>query len=462
MPSTEDEKFAIFVHEYWHYLQNTTTPAGFDSFRLTQGLLWLFSQTMDPSANGVSLGSPTLRDEHKELTTKTAQRRALLQGKPGPEGRLGSDEITGRVLAVQADGTITVEIEKHGHRIPGSQQFRLGSHAIDESIAHLVEGIVRRTIGIHEERTPEFPYRVLERVVAYFCGSETEPPAVVAGLGTLLLMTDGPGHYLHRIVGAYAKHRSNGLEPFVALRAVAVSELPSIKTHVQRVGEIVDEIDKMHLRRGTSERAIAYLCAQYRRSFARRVTDPLFDIAPLLVDTLDQTALLNHFKSLYKEFPPCDFVIEEPDESGAAVRTLVSAQPADLDEKGLDISQYLRSFQAQQEFMLAHLRSDGFCPSASVRLKCPYFETCEHPLRSADMEVCKSAPWEHTRRDAPGCWFTNGVWATLGEGDFRRVSAETDRWWSPFVTRLVPFLRRLANSLPARVAARLGIKWPKQ
>ena len=50
----------IYIHEYWHYLQNTTTIAGFYSFALSQQLMALFSHTGRSPTTGESSGSAAL------------------------------------------------------------------------------------------------------------------------------------------------------------------------------------------------------------------------------------------------------------------------------------------------------------------------------------------------------------------------------------------------------------------
>ena len=51
-PGRNAHEEAIFAHEYWHYLQNVTTPAGVDSLRIDHALTALFSKTMSPLVRG--------------------------------------------------------------------------------------------------------------------------------------------------------------------------------------------------------------------------------------------------------------------------------------------------------------------------------------------------------------------------------------------------------------------------
>lgn len=60
-----DEDFAIFFHEYWHYLHNITTISGFKSFAFSQHILAPFSKTVVNKGDGTSSGSNNLTSEEK-------------------------------------------------------------------------------------------------------------------------------------------------------------------------------------------------------------------------------------------------------------------------------------------------------------------------------------------------------------------------------------------------------------
>jgi hypothetical protein len=68
----------VFVHEYWHYLQNISTLHGLKSFEVTQQLVPLFSATMN--ADGTSRGSDGLSDAQKERIVRFLTYRATLDG----------------------------------------------------------------------------------------------------------------------------------------------------------------------------------------------------------------------------------------------------------------------------------------------------------------------------------------------------------------------------------------------
>jgi hypothetical protein len=102
-----------------------------------------------------------------------------------------------------------------------------------------------------------------------------------------------------------------------------------------------------------------------------------------------------------------------------------SFRPAKEDEHGLDLSQYLRSFQAQQEFMMRHVNpaGDGFRPSAGLRAGCPFLRCCSHLNRDQFPENCSREPWMQYSQAAVGCWYANGVAATVGRHTVKKIGS---------------------------------------
>jgi hypothetical protein len=53
----DPEGLSVLLLEYWHYLQNLTTVAGFISLLLQQDFVATFSETLYDAADGTSVGS---------------------------------------------------------------------------------------------------------------------------------------------------------------------------------------------------------------------------------------------------------------------------------------------------------------------------------------------------------------------------------------------------------------------
>lgn len=359
-----------------------------------------------------------LSDEHKQLHKNVLRRQSDPVGSTDLGwGAVGGQHV-GQVVCVGEKGRITVRQNTQS----GTQSYVLGSFAIEESVASLVERLVMETVGATPGTPPAFPYQTLEHVVNYARSGHVDPPEIIAGLGTLLLMTDGPHLHVRRILERYADLCSNGATSLDALYTVAVEEEPRIKRHAESLVQVIEEIVKMHESRGMSDRAAQLLAQQYQRALSHRTKDALFELAPWLQGhPPSQETLFAHFHRLYELFPPCDFIIDEPDpHGGSPKRTLVAFGKPLVDEAGFDRSQYLRSFQAEIEHMRFHEIRSEFLPTGLTQKKCPYFEVCTHPFKTTEAEVCEKHPWKHVNKLEDACWYSSGVAATLGLVTIRR------------------------------------------
>ena len=166
----------VFIHEYWHYWQNVSTVSGFKSFAFTQHVLALFSRVIEP--DGTSVGSrDRLTPEEQRKLAELANMQLLHDGEPGPPGCDGDFDIVFRVTRVEKSNppasyggrpipnpTVAVhcQLEREG-RSPENVSFVLGSLAIEESVAALIEERLYDGAAAAPS-VPMFPYRVVERL----------------------------------------------------------------------------------------------------------------------------------------------------------------------------------------------------------------------------------------------------------------------------------------------------------
>jgi hypothetical protein len=444
------------AHEYWHYLQNISTFSGYESFRIDQGLVVLFSKTLIPAGSGESAGGSVLSEQDRGTVSDLSARILRDAGEKGPPGRVGQP-VESRVCSV--DGPrVEVEVSKRG-TVVGAQSFVLGTVVIEESVAWLVESLIAQTpesatnaavamvvaasdasagdvegggpLGATDfaevqdvpvPEAPEFPYRVLERLAEYIVGGPV-PPSIIAGLGTLALLTDRPGSHLERILRMFAAALNRGYSALAALRAVVDCQRAAIQAFVDGTDSVLAEIETMHHGRGLSEKAARDRVAEYRRALRRRARAPLFDIEIFLTpsDGCDPDGLRAHLGVLFEDFPPCDILVRDPE----GVDEMLTAG-LKTDKHGLQSSQYARSFEAQRHFMRAHLSvvEGEFVPSMGRVASCPFASSCTHPLKVRDGALCENAPWRQIHSPgagAAGCWYTNGVNATMGTVRFTKT-----------------------------------------
>jgi hypothetical protein len=400
----------VFVHEYIHYLQNLTTVHGVKSFLATQQLLALFSRTM--LSDGTSLGSPALTDEQRREVARYGQLRHSAEGETGPAD---DQRVYSEVVAL-AGNKATFALKRIGHFSQGQTDVVIGGRAIKESVAHLVEVRVAELTGIPAPLVPEFPYSILTRLFRFVVGRDADPPMVIAALGTLALLTVAPNRGIIEILEDYKSVTDGGagLTPFDAVVAISVKVLQlELRASVPIiVGNDLPSIVHMHRRRNSAT-AIEFLCSESSRALNMRLEDPLFDLRPLFQDDAD--AAMRGLLALFGLIEPCDMLLGSS-AVGTLRRGLVGAD-------GLDMTQHLLSFSAQQEFMMMHEGADGqFLPTASITGgACPFLGACTHPTTKEHPDNCAKAPWKNFKMAKDGCWFTNGMIATMGESKLTRV-----------------------------------------
>ena len=86
MRTDDAEDFSTFVHEYWHYLQNLTTIAGFSSFELFHDLASRFHETLVPHGDGTSVGSDGLDPPHLQAVDEIVELMIARRGEDCPDG----------------------------------------------------------------------------------------------------------------------------------------------------------------------------------------------------------------------------------------------------------------------------------------------------------------------------------------------------------------------------------------
>lgn len=417
----------LFAHEYWHYLHNVTTASGFKMFALATARLAAFSDTLMVTKDGRSAGGGALDGATRRLLRMHADIERFLDGDPGPDTAGVEDIVTSRIVGMRNDGkrhihsgnpiecartVLGAEVDlEDGSFFP--TEFALGSLAIEESVAALVESFVDGR-SPDDTSAPEFPYRVLERVHAARVGADSTP-LTIASLGTLALLCKHPGAALLPVLDAYARERREGRTEAQAV-AAAVAATGALREDALRpaLAHDIEDIVERHRGRGLVEHGVRHITSTMRRGLNLRRTQPLFEI-----EWLQRYGPEGGLEALRQHFPPCDVLQEREPAPGIEPRDLlVSLTPSgDIDGKGHTTTDCLRAAQSQTHFVDAHYRPDPsptFARSVEASAECPYFHACVLPFRTKSPDVCKESPWEHFQ-PGPGdvCWYGSGVSSTL-------------------------------------------------
>jgi hypothetical protein len=433
--------FHTFFHEYWHYWQNISTVSGAKSFCLSQNLVVLFSETLTSETQGTSSGSSSLSPDDAQGVSGNLDVLFDLDGSETPgdyddtcsnqDFRINSSFEVKDVTLFRQGNSGLVEAPLHSvllnisiDGLAETQEFKLGSIAIEESVAFLVEQQVCSAIALSALVSPsKFPYRVVEEVFRYIVKEKPSTLFIPASLGTLALLLTHPGPALVQILERYRDLRGKGLGELEALEATIKLCKISIENTIEGlINDDLPAIEAMHAGRGLLEGASKFIGKTCNDALKLRLKDPLFDLRRLW-PTASQQVVEGHLQ----RFPSCDIVqlfgVEESPCGG-----LHSFLSDDVDEFNFTPSTYLRSLQAQQDFLFAHcdLDSAQFLPSSDVTSQCPFFDVCDLPHRKEKEGVCGSEPWRAYFGESEGCWYSTGVSSMLGPVRIRSRANDDD------------------------------------
>ena len=428
-PRQDNSQLHVFIHEYWHYWHNISTVSGFKSFAFTQHLLANFGNTLLTRADGTSEGTSALRGAAKANVATLLDLSLDLDGDDAPRADWASDfDLTFKVTGARE---ISSSAPYQGGKAPNPRvvldvaarwtdgstavgEMVLGSLAIEESVAYLVEEQVRRELaGAPAEAPPEFPYRVAERVYEYAVGASAPTSYYPAALGTLALMAVHPGTAFLAFCGIFKKRLDATGDEAQALREVLQG---CQKVLTKAVDTILDsdlqELVAMHGGRGLLEGALTHVAGLYRRSFELRKGNLLFDL-DLVFPKAKADDLLAHQAS----FPPCDLLQERVGDGDLVGRDAIFSFDATPEDRfGHRPTDYTRSFQAQQDYLYAHvdLAKLEFIDSADARSRCPFYSACDLQFRKDRADLCGCSPWQSYGGAGHGCWYSTAVAASLG------------------------------------------------
>lgn len=431
--STDRNHYHVFLHEYWHYLQNTTTVAGCKSFALMQQLAAHFTHTLTQGQQ--SQGNSALPPRDAERIPSVVGLYQALEGDGGPLGDWPEEVSTFEVLditeteaPIKIDGglasnpiaRINVQIiDSDGNLRTGT--FDLGSIAIEESVACMIdEESQRQVFGEVRDVLPAFPYRTVETILDKIsCGRKFSSKFYPAALGTMALLTFHPGVSLIRLGYEFEAMRKTGVSEDAALNSLIVAMMEKLRRTINGfLSNDLADIIRMHEGRGLLAGAVKYICGVFRRGFARRYNDPLFDVRSVFYPSTEQNST-----RLTGEFPPCDILQEQPDFHVIPRDRMYCLDPTLPDADGFSPTDFTRVLQAQQHFVSAHLnQADGaFVASSSARSPCPTYSACPLDFRRTNGIICRNMPWKAYKDSETGCWYNVATLGAVGLVNINRI-----------------------------------------
>ena len=415
----------LFMHEYWHFLHNVTTIAGYRSFILTQSITMSFSRTLKGRDSAISL-----KDDQAAFVATLFDLIHAMDGAPRPKNRWSEKARLFSVLDIlEKDRTFTdeskgekiqkiIELAVEGVASNGCTykgKFEFGSIAIEESIAWMVEEKFRTENGFNAVLPPPFPYRSVERVLKGLAPSLQVSPYFCAALGTLALGYNSPGTAFIALARKFIAEFESTKSENDSLNNVLALARPNMLHLTKIARQQLLELERSVQGLGLWPVAVKYICDLLRKGFDRRDDDPLFDIKAVFLPSKE-----NNPGTLHNDFPPCD-VLQEADDGGKMLWGFHPSNKADVTPSDL-----MRILQSQQHFVFSHMdrmrrkfllssRVVGDPPCNTViDRSCPYLDACPHPFMAQNTEVCGVSPWRACAGDDRHCWYSVAVQGVMG------------------------------------------------
>lgn len=221
MRTDDAEDFSTFVHEYWHYIQNLTTVAGFSSFELFHDLAARFHETLVNNGDGTSVGSAGILGTHGQAVQELLE----IMDEACPAGIDEQEVDAFTIVDVAID---EYALSRNGHQVPlgrvrltmkvqlndGTETdagMLFGQLCIEEGIAYEIDRMVAGggPGTPAADNAPPFPYLVLRQLACAHSDVDVHRIDLIA-LATLALLTTDPAVNILDMLDDFGARRTAG------------------------------------------------------------------------------------------------------------------------------------------------------------------------------------------------------------------------------------------------------------
>lgn len=416
VPFPTPAAFAVFMHEYMHYLHNISTVCGLSGFMNTLELWRLFRRTIDPM--GFSVGSSQLdgaTQEHLErLLHVLVAGRSVHQPSLRTVATPVSVEILSATLEEKVEdhrgvllSTFACEAEVRDDRGTAERcRIEIGIAEIMEAAAWLLERRLASALApdAAESPVPVFPYKLVSALAEHLLPEIAEETVLACILAAL--QSSDPADGLQQILRIAKKATDEGRDPLNATRSAAAE---IVTTNESTLRQCLSRIEAEFAGNGIMAIAIRTILSAARDALARRRSNPFFEIE--LVDDLAACRL--GIDTLMTQLPSCAVLQRNAGPDHELRRDLLAAfRP--LNGDGSDPEDGLRVTHAVFDFMGRHTGTGALMATESLPPRqCPFYTCCDLRLRMVEPAICSCSPWRaadwHAWDHQGRCWYGTAV-----------------------------------------------------
>lgn len=420
------DRWAVFAHEYAHFLHNFSTISGLWDFVVHLRLAGLFIRTV--GADGTSHGMDVLDEPERLDFGKWHRLRQHLSGTRYPFDPdyhrrdvqisiSGHEKVPASLSFSTQDFPVDLESTQVSFEVWSAstpKELRtliFGSWHIMEALAYEIERTIFKANGADvaalDSTVDSYPYkfgRHLFEDVARTIPSE----AVFSRVCVMALQSTDPGTAFVDIAKVFRKRPLS--EPdAVTLKRLEIDTLQELR---QKATTIVNQTLRPEFERfasrGTIGPALATLGDMAYKYVDLRTKDLFFELT-LFEQPLDRDRL----RQLLQSYPPCP-IVHKTTLNG--ISDLFNISLTELSPEALDA---LCAYQTFSQFMLAHFQPAGFrrtaeCPPS----QCIFFGACTAYQATHTPELCQTQPWRSfVQNDGTICLYAAGVSTSRGRAD---------------------------------------------
>lgn len=412
----------VHVHEYVHYLHNTSTVSGLHLFVANLWLLRSFLHFTDRYGH-VSGGRNPGKEERHWLNVGRDWLLALWGRDSWSDGerprsvkvwRFGPAQPTVLTLDLRGSAhsvdlvSIDVDADCEGGKAAAGR-VDVGYDLISEGVAYEVDREVRRANGAPEweldRRTEDYPYLFYRALVERWVGRSTRPLERIE-VGVYALLTSSPAATLLELCTAL-RTETEGVSTHAGLPDSVASLV--LKQFQAKAMDCINktlhpELEALSVG-GDIQVAAQELRALFQAGFSLRTINPILEnnflSGPLTAEQL--TYIIGHRL--------LDHCVLQEGPSGIGRLEWIGSGIAGWDQKGVEA---LARLQAATHFARLHLtRAGDFAKTAQLSgTRCLFSGACKVERTGGMPEACRTRPWMKfmdAGADNRLCWYAGGV-----------------------------------------------------
>jgi len=413
------ENLPAFLHEFIHYIQETSTIAGHASMINSIYMKAAFTNyNTDDIASCVSLGvnssAPYVMEfNHAFITNSILDGTSALSHKMYNIREITYENQEVNFPASGESGLLEIpkihyDSYENGKRI--SCTISLGRYYLYESIAYEMDQLFeKRWLNLSDIKDPLFrtEYTVGRMLATHISKKIKQEPALAAALLALNYIDCGKAYI--NILNRLSKVGEDIKEQWLIIDAVKDEVRVSLRK--QRDGFYEQQEGYMDIFKNRPEltKAYAYITSINKKFYDMRIENPCFEL---------EWMLDKKYATLFTNAEVCDFIYHFENSANKVSDPefmrdyLASILPSET-------SQALKVLIAFDHYFLAHkgVSTQRVESTPKGSHCCPFYTVCMTDQRREHTEICRTKPWRIYDICYPKknhCWYSSGVMEAKG------------------------------------------------